>query len=100
MHSQTSILQWIQHFRGSEHVFLHGCCYWFAAMLHEQFGAEIYYAAIAGHIVGRISDTYYDVTGIFTPDVTEQMINWAELQKMDPIWASRIRRCCIDLLDE
>ena len=37
MAEREIILDFIDRFKGSEEVFLHGCCYWFAHILNDRF---------------------------------------------------------------
>ncbi len=68
---QDKVIQFIGHFNGSEDVFLHGCCYWFAEILEQRFFVEskaaIKYEPVEGHFVTEIDGKLYDVRG----DVTE-----------------------------
>ena len=93
-----NILQWITHFKGAAYTMTHGCCYWFAYLLQAQFNAEIWYAPVQGHFVGKINNIFYDANGVFTPcsqDISK-MLSWDELKQIDPIWASHITRDCIN----
>jgi hypothetical protein len=94
----NQILNWIKHFEGAKHTFLNGCCYWFAYLLHSHFQATIWYAPVQGHFVGEINGVFYDVNGIFTPcpQDSTRMLQWEELQQIDPLWASHIIRDCIN----
>ena len=71
MIEREKILQFISRFHGSEHVFLHGCCYWFAHILETRFlytgAVTIMHDPVEGHFITRIGNRYYDVRG----DVTE-----------------------------
>ena len=92
------ILNWISHFKGAEHTFTNGCCYWFAYFLHTQFQATIWYAPIIGHFVGAVDGVFYDINGVFTPTGKDiaAMLTWDELQQTDPTWAKHIMRDCIN----
>lgn len=90
----NKILNWISHFKDAKQTFSNGCCYWFAYMLNARFGATIWYAPIDGHFVGEINDKFYDINGVYTPN--EEMIKWDDIQISDPLWASRIKRDCIN----
>lgn len=71
MVDRDKILKFISRFHGSEHVFLHGCCYWFAYILDYRFYTEyqtsIMYEPVEGHFITKIDNHYYDIRG----DVTE-----------------------------
>jgi len=52
------VIDFIKHFKGSEDVFLHGCCYWFAWILKERFNevgyiVDIFHDPIEGHFIAR-----------------------------------------------
>ena len=112
MNSTDEVVNFIRHFKGSEDVFLHGCCYWFALILHERFGLEIVYEPIEGHFLatkmfveynndGSASYRYrrYDIRG----DVSDMYrghevysIDW--LKEYEPTWYDHIMRDCRDFL--
>lgn len=94
----TEVLRWIGKFKGATATFTEGCCFWFAMLLRERYGADIWYAATTGHFIGKIGDYFYDVRGVFTPDADENLFSWDELQKDDEVWASHLKRDCIDML--
>ena len=98
---QKDVLRFIKRFHGSEDVFLHGCCYWFAMILNIHFygkyGAQIKYEPVEGHFVTRIRGRYYDVRG----DVTEEyrgkpMYDMYEMRSDDYKMYSRLMRDCRD----
>ena len=95
------VLQFISRFKGSERVFLHGCCYWFAQILYtrfdNEFGADIRYEPVEGHFVTQIRGRPYDVRG----DVTEEyrgkpMYYLAELQRENSNYYRHLMRDCRD----
>lgn len=92
----NTILQWISHFKGAAYTFTNGCCYWFAYILQEHFGATIWYAPVQGHFVGEINGIFYDANGVYTPPINERMITWEEIQILDPLWAKHITRDCVN----
>lgn len=51
---KETVLGFIKHFKGSEDVFLYGCCYWFAFILQERFGGTMMYEPIENHFVQEI----------------------------------------------
>lgn len=79
------ILDFIARFHGSEDVFLHGCCYWFAQILYSRFeveyGVDIFYEPVEGHFIAKIQQHFYDVRG----DVTEHYRG----RPMYDLWAMR-----------
>ena len=98
------ILDFIARFKGSEEVFLHGCCYWFAKILSERFylreGAEIKYEPVEGHFVTKINNRFYDVRG----DVTElyrgkPMYDMYELHRDDCKLYNHLMRDCRDFIE-
>ena len=59
------VVDFIKHFKGSEEVFLNGCCYWFARILQDRFHehgylVDIYHDPVEGHFLARfIEDSGY-----------------------------------------
>jgi hypothetical protein len=105
MDAKSEIMQFISRFAGSEDVFLHGCCYWFARILEERFlhrfELHIKYEPVEGHFVIWIHGRYYDVRG----DVTEMyrgkpMYDLDELEKEDNKMYKRLMRDCRDFVTE
>ena len=52
------VLDFIDHFKGSENVFLNGCCYWFAKILELRFNddgylVDIFHDPIENHFIAR-----------------------------------------------
>ena len=101
MPDHEKILKFISRFHGSEHVFLTGCCYWFAHILDYRFDMEcdpvIMYEPVEGHFVTRIGNRYYDIRG----DVTElyrgkPMYDMDELACEDSGLYRRLMRDCRD----
>lgn len=99
------ILDFIARFKGSEEVFLHGCCYWFARILEERFyshpGAEIKYEPVEGHFITKIDYRYYDVRG----DVTEcyrgkPMYDLYELHRDHCKYYDHLMRDCRDFAED
>lgn len=101
------ILDFINHFKGSEDVFLHGCCYWFARILHERFelvdnyDVDIMYEPVEGHFLSKIRNRFYDVRG----DVTElyrgkPMYDLWEMHKNDIKMYRHLMRDCRDFEED
>ena len=71
MAEREIILDFIDRFKGSEEVFLHGCCYWFAHILNDRFRqayeTDVLYEPVEGHFITKIGNRLYDVRG----DVTD-----------------------------
>ena len=95
------ILAFITRFKGSEEVFLHGCCYWFAYILDYRFYLEystaIMYEPVEGHFITRIGNRFYDVRG----DVTElyrgkPMYDVEQLRKENSKMYRHLMRDCRD----
>lgn len=59
------VVDFVKHFKGSEEVFLNGCCYWFARILQDRFHehgylVDIFHDPIEGHFLARfIEDPGY-----------------------------------------
>lgn len=90
------VLHFIAQFRGSEEVFLSGCCYWFAHILTYRFlDGEIVLALAENHFMARIWDRLYDVRGDVTdlyPDT--DIIPWVDMPAYDGLRYGRIVRDC------
>ena len=96
-----TVLDFIARFKGSEMVFLHGCCYWFAHILQERFYAEhsvdIKYEPVEGHFITKIGNRFYDIRG----DVTElyrgkPMYDLYEMNHNDNKYFRHLMRDCRD----
>lgn len=92
----NEVLQFISQFDGAQDVFLYGCCYWFAHILHNRFNGEILYEPVEGHFVTRIANGLYDIRG----EVTEQykecgLIDWDTYAEVDPLHYKHIVRDCV-----
>lgn len=110
--TQQEIIEFIQHFRDAENTFLHGCCYWFAKILHDRFGLFIVYEPVEGHFLahqitqeenegtrGAISfkTHLYDIRGEVTQQYAKSKlyeISW--LQNHEPNWYAHLMRDCRD----
>lgn len=100
--ADRDILDFIARFKGSEEVFLHGCCYWFARILEQRFYfdgyvVEIKYEPVEGHFIAKIRNRFYDVRG----DVTEEyrgkpMYDLHELRREDSSMYRHLMRDCRD----
>lgn len=77
-----------------EYAFTSGNCYYFALILKERFGGQIYYLPIANHFICKIENEYYDITG--KASMNESPILWTEYMTYDKIASSRIIRDCIN----
>ena len=95
MDTVNDILAFIRRFRDAQTVFLNGCCYWFARILAERFGAEICYDNVSNHFVGKIGDAYYDVTG----EVHGTYVPWSTYEAFDSLDYGRVVRDCIRMED-
>lgn len=77
-----------------ETVFTTGNCYYFALILKEHFGGEIYYLQIENHFICKIENKYYDITGRIEPK--ESPDKWSNFKNIDSALYKRIKRDCID----
>ena len=75
-----------------EFVFTSGNCYYFAVILKERFGGEIYYLPIDNHFVCKIDKEYYDITG--KAGFNEKPYKWDSYP--DELEKKRIIRDCIN----
>lgn len=96
MTTRKEILKFISRFEDGRDMFLHGCCYWFAKILHDRFlyddKTEIMYDRISNHFATLINGRLYDASGEisksgFTP--------WADMFNEDQYEWKRIIRDCV-----
>lgn len=101
MLDHEKILNFISRFHGSEYVFLHGCCYWFASILDYRFyqeaNTQIMYEPVEGHFITKINNHFYDVRG----DVTElyrgkPMYEMNDMIRSNPKMYHHLMRDCRD----
>ena len=72
-----------------------GNCYWFAQILINRFPyLHLYYMPVSGHFVAGTPSRYYDSGG--RNYEREKPILFEEIQRLDPLWASRLMRDCRD----
>ena len=74
---------------------LAGNCYYFAVILKERFGGEIYYDDIFGHFAIMIENELYDWRGKHQRNPEEHWVKWSYFNKYDKILKNRIIRDCI-----
>lgn len=84
----NEVANFLHRFHDFEHdvtyTFIHGCCYWFAIMMHERFpGSRIMLCKDAIHFVTEIDGRLYDITG----DVTDKY----EVEPWDEVGGSTRR---------
>ena len=100
------IEDFIKHFSGAEDTFLHGCCFWFARILEEEFAwkyhTQILHAPIEGHFVTRIwgrqgparlFDIRGDVTDLYTNVPLDSL---DDLRRYDETHYEHLMRDCRD----
>lgn len=93
---KETVLGFIKHFKGSEDVFLYGCCYWFAFILQERFGGTMMYEPTENHFVQEIGGRLYDASGDVTEKYTsEYLMFWSDMEQYDHLLYKRIVRDCI-----
>lgn len=74
---------------------LTGNCYYFAVILKERFGGDIYYDDIFGHFAVMIDGELYDWRGQHTRTSEEHWIKWDDYDEYDPLLKQRIIRDCV-----
>ena len=97
------VLKFIQRFKfeaasALETVFTEGNCYYFAIILHDRFGGEIYYLPIDNHFICKIRNSFYDIKGLVNPEETP--IKWSDMPTYDAALYKRIVRDCMLLTTE
>lgn len=70
-----------------------GNCYFFAVILQEVFGGDIYYDVINGHFLLQCEGSFYDWTG--KTDNYEKPVKWNSFEQYDKLQKKRIIRDCI-----
>lgn len=73
---------------------LTGNCYFFALILHDVFGGDIYYDVVNGHFLLKCGQGFYDWTGK-TADVI-MPVKWDKFNDYDSFQKERIIRDCIE----
>lgn len=106
----SRVTDFIQNFKDSEDTFLHGCCYWFAFILHKRFALDIVYEPVEGHFlaispgmgipckpnrVHHIFDIRGDVTDLYNT-CTLYPVRWLSIN--EPNWYTHLMRDCRDFL--
>lgn len=109
----NEILRFIERFKGSEDVFLHGCCYWFARILWERFHSQVYsativYESVEGHFLTEIRTDFYakprffdirgDVTDLYAGK-SSSMNSVGYLEIMAPEYYSHLMMDCRDFVE-
>lgn len=93
----SDILDFIQQFKeykSVEDAFRYGHCYYFALILQQRFGGEIFYDPINGHFLFGVDGEYYDITGKAIP--AYGTVKWAEMETIDPVWYQRVKKHCVN----
>ena len=58
-----------------EYQYLHGYCYYFARMLQDAFGGDLYIVLDKCHIVWSLDGKYfYDITGICNRSINKKLV--------------------------
>lgn len=82
------------HKKELEHIFTSGNCYYFAVILKDRFGGEIYYLPIANHFVCKIKNKFYDILG--EAGFTEKPYLWANYKSQDEkSYIATLRNCIL-----
>ena len=100
---KNEVLSFIDKFKnkGTINTFTEGCCYWFAFILLQRFNdknPKLMYDETMNHFGTAIGDTIYDITG----DVTDKYYwqYFEELKNNDSTLYNRLKKYCIDLIDD
>lgn len=89
---RKDVQSFIKNFSEAQDTFLYGCCYWFAFILKERFGATIYYDPIDNHFVAKIGRSFYDVSGEVHG---ENYMPWDEYEAFDAFSYRSVVKHCI-----
>ena len=71
---------------------LNGNCFYFALILQERFGGEIYYDPIEGHFFCKIKNKFYDWRGSHKSINIKDLILWKNYKQIDSLHWERIWR--------
>lgn len=96
MNKTKEVLAFIKLFRDMHpeelcDTFLHGFCYYFAVMLKNRFGGEIYYNPDQVHFATLINGHFFDIRGMITDG--SYWYDWKVYQSTND--CSKIVRNCI-----
>ena len=90
------VLDFISRFKGSEDVFLYGCCYWFAFILQSRFHehgylVDIFHEPIDGHFVARFLPEYLsneEMVGVKSKffDIRGDVTHLYDESEMENVW--------------
>ena len=87
-----NVINFIDKFRSSRDLFMHGMCYWFAHILSTRFNGEICIHEVDCHFCARIKGVCYDATGCIDGN---GFINWGCYQILEPYRSERLIRDCV-----
>lgn len=87
------ILKFINEFKSATKLFTEGKCYWFAIILKERFGGQLFYNPIMNHWACLIQDVLYDVTGALD---SEGFYTWPDCVIEDTLLYQRLINQCIE----
>ena len=79
---------------------LSGNCYYFAKILQERFGGELYYDLVDSHFLLMLNGEFYDWSGLRWRECclddltrpTSNVVKWEGYEKIDPLHYNRIVR--------
>lgn len=72
-----------------------GNCYYYAVILRDKFGGEIFYDTIQGHFVVQIDEVFYDYNGVYVPTNKTAVVSWSSFESYDRLQYERIKRDCL-----
>ena len=90
--NQSDVLEFISRRFPDDCNWLSGNCYYFAVILKDRFGGEIFYDPVDGHFFLKIDGVNYDYSGIYTQTKECQL---RDIEQSDPLWHSRLINDCI-----
>ena len=92
----NEILEFIHRRFPSDSNWINGNCYYFAIILKDRFPeGRIYYDVVYGHFIVKISDYYYDWTGILENLDEKYLVPWDEFENYDSLQYERVIRDCL-----
>ena len=90
---EKKIIEFIHRRFQKDYNWTSGNCYFFAVILQEAFGGDIYYDVVNGHFLLQLDGNLYDWTG--KVEDCGILVKWSDFEQYDRLQKERIVRDCI-----
>lgn len=94
IYAEEQILKFIDGLKEAKNIFSNGYCYWFAHILQNRFGGEIWYVPAENHFYCQIKNNFYDVNGVHKT-LINQAFRWEAFLLFDPKNYKTVYRDCV-----